>query len=92
VQRAAEDRPVTLVDCAEDAAATIAALAERGESDEILLSTPPQHHEHWHRPTLPKRLQSLGTPVTVIPPDSAGSSRSHGFPPEWYAGQIGPST
>ena len=36
VRRAADDRPVTLVDCGEDAAATIGVLAERGEYDEIL--------------------------------------------------------
>jgi alkanesulfonate monooxygenase SsuD/methylene tetrahydromethanopterin reductase-like flavin-dependent oxidoreductase (luciferase family) len=92
VRRAADDRPVTLVDCGEDAAATIGALAERGECDEILLSTPPEHHEHWHRHTLPKRLQAFGIPVTVIPPDTSGSSYLHGFPPEWIASQVGPST
>jgi hypothetical protein len=93
VRRAAGDRPVTLVDCGEDAAATIGALAERGECDEILLSTPAEHHEHWHRHTLPKRLQALGIPVTVIPPDSSDWSDSHGFPVGWMAGsQIGPST
>jgi hypothetical protein len=91
VRRAADDQPVTLVDGGEDAAATIGAMAERGELDEILLSTPPEHHEHWHRHTLPKRLQALGIPVTVIPPDSSGSALD-GFPPEWIASQIGPST
>jgi hypothetical protein len=90
VQRAAGDRPVTLVEYGEDAAATIAELAERGECDEILLSTPPEHHQHWHRHTLPKRLQALGIPVTVIPPDGSGSADS--FPSEWVASQIGPST
>jgi len=42
VQRAAADRPVTLVDCGEDAAAT---MVERGECDEIVLSTAREHHE-----------------------------------------------
>src|SRR4051794_16689605 len=94
VQRAAGDRPVTLVDCGDDAAATIGTLAERSACDEILLSTPPEHHEHWHRHTLPKRLQAMGMPVTVIPPDSSDASDSHdGFPDKWMiASQIGPST
>ena len=93
LQRAADDSPVTLVDCGEDAAATIGALAERGEYDEILLSTPPEHHAHWHRHTLPKRLQALGIPVYVVPPDSSDAPDSHGFPPDWMlASQIGPST
>jgi hypothetical protein len=58
VRRAAGDRPVTLVDCGEDAAATIGALIERGEYDEIVLSTAREHHEHWHRHTLPERIQA----------------------------------
>ena len=91
-QRAAGDRPVTLVDCGEDAAATIGALVERGECDEILLCTPPEHHEHWHRHTLPKRIQALGIPVTVIPPDPSGWSYSHGFPSEWTQAHAGPLT
>src|SRR5690349_1735136 len=92
VPRAADGRPVTLVDCGEDAAATIGALAERGECDEILLSTPPEHHQHWHRHTLPERLESLGIAVTLIPPDSPDASGSHGFPEDWMLGsQIGPS-
>jgi alkanesulfonate monooxygenase SsuD/methylene tetrahydromethanopterin reductase-like flavin-dependent oxidoreductase (luciferase family) len=90
--RAAGDRPVTLVDGGDDAAATIGALVERGECDEILLSTPREHHEHWHRHTLPRRIQALGVPVTVIPPDPSGWSYSHGFPPEWTRVEVSPLT
>ena len=92
VERAAGDRPVTLMDCGDDAAATIGALVERGECDEILLSTPREHHEHWHRHTLPKRIQALGVPVTVIPPDPSGWYDSHGFPSEWTRLEVGPLT
>jgi hypothetical protein len=92
VGRAAGDQPVTLVDCGDDAAATIGALVERGEYDEIVLSTAREHHEHWHRHTLPKRIQALGIPVTVIPPDPAGWSFSHGFPDEWVRPEVGPLT
>jgi hypothetical protein len=91
-ERAAGDRPVTLVDCGADAAATIGALVERGECDEILLCTPAEHHEHWHRHTLPKRIQALGIPVTVIPPDASGWSYSHGFPSDWTSAHAGPLT
>jgi alkanesulfonate monooxygenase SsuD/methylene tetrahydromethanopterin reductase-like flavin-dependent oxidoreductase (luciferase family) len=91
-KRAAGDRPVTLVDCGDDAAATIGALVERGECDEILLCTPPEHHERWHHHTLPKRIQALGIPVTVIPPDPSGWSYSHGFPSEWTRLEVGPLT
>jgi alkanesulfonate monooxygenase SsuD/methylene tetrahydromethanopterin reductase-like flavin-dependent oxidoreductase (luciferase family) len=89
VERAAGGHPVTLVDCGDDAAATIAALAERGECDEILLSTQREHHEHWHRHSLPKRIQDLGIPVTAIPPDATGWSYSHGFPPDWIRPEAG---
>ena len=92
VQRAAGGQTVTLIDCGEDAAATIGTMAERGECDEILLSTPPEHHERWHRHTLPKRIQATGVPVTVIPPDPSGWSYSHGFPAEWIPVEVGPLT
>src|SRR6187397_1090068 len=65
VQRAARGRPVALVDCGGDAAATIGELVEQGTCNEILLCTPPEHHPHWHRHNLPKRIQSLGVPVNV---------------------------
>jgi hypothetical protein len=92
VRRAAGGRPVTLVDCGDDAAATIGALVERGECDEILLSTAREHHERWHRHALPKRIKAIGVPVTVIPPDPSGWSYSHGFPPEWIRIEVGPLT
>ena len=92
VQRAAHGRPVALVDCGGDAAATIGGLVEQGACDEILLCTPPEHHRHWHRHDLPKRIQSLGVPVNVIPPDPTGWSLSHGFPDEWVRIEVGPLT
>jgi alkanesulfonate monooxygenase SsuD/methylene tetrahydromethanopterin reductase-like flavin-dependent oxidoreductase (luciferase family) len=92
VQRAAKGRPVALVDCGGDAAATIGELVEQGTCDEILLSTPPEHHPHWHRHNLPKRIQTLGVPVSVIPPDPTGWSYSHGFPDDWVRIEAGPLT
>jgi len=92
VQRAAEDRPVTLVDCGADAAATIGDLVQQGTCDEILLSTPPEHHPHWHRHGLPKQIQAIGIPVTVIPPDPTGWSYTHGFPDDWVRTEAGPLT
>ena len=89
VQRAAADQPVTLVDCREDAAATIGTLVERGECDEIVLSTAREHHEHWHRHTLPKRIQALGIPVTAIPPDPSGWS-SPTASRDWVRPEVGP--
>ena len=92
IQRAARDRPVQVVDCGPDAAATIGALVRDGACDEILLSTPPEHHPHWHRHSLPEQIQKLGIPVTVIPPDATGWSYEHGFPDEWVRAEVGPLT
>ena len=78
VRHAAKGRPVELVDGGADAAATIGDLVEQGTCDEILLSTPPEHHAHWHRHGLPEQIQALGIPVTVIPPDPTGWSYAHG--------------
>lgn len=92
VGRAARPQPVTLVDCGTDAAATIGEIVDQGACDEILLSTPREHHQHWHRHSLPKRIEELGTPVTVIPPDPSGWSYAHGFPDEWVHVEPGPLT
>ena len=92
VERAAKGRSVRLVDCGADAAATIGDLVRQGECDEILLSTPPEHHPHWHRHSLPKQIRELGIPVTVIPPDPTGWSYAHGFPEDWVRAEVGPLT
>jgi hypothetical protein len=92
IGRAAQGRPVAHVDCGPDAAATIGELAEQGACDEILLCTPPEHHAHWHRHSLPKRIQALDIPVSVIAPDASGWSYSHGFPDQWVRIEVGPLT
>jgi hypothetical protein len=92
VQRAASGRRVELVDCGGDAAATIGALVQQGACDEIVLSTPPEHHPHWHRHGLPRQIEALAIPVMVIPPEPTGWSYAHGFPDEWVRPEIGPLT
>ena len=92
VERAAGTSSVVVVDGGPDAAATIGEIAHAGACDEILLCTPPEHHPHWHRHSLPDRIQQVGIPVTVIPPDPSGWSMSHGFPDEWVRVEAGPLT
>ena len=92
VRRAAHSRPVVYVDGGADAAAKIGELVEQRAFDEILLCTPREHHEHWHRHSLPKRIRALDIPVSVIPPDSSGWSYAHGFPDDWVRIEVGPLT
>ena len=91
VRRAAKGRPVELVDCGADAAATIGDLVEQGACDEILLSTPPEHHRTGTA-TACRKIQELGLPVSVIPPDPSGWSYAHGFPDDWVRIEVGPLT
>jgi len=92
IRRSAHGRPVELIESGADAAATVGDLVENGECDEILVSTPAEHHPHWHRHSLPRRIQELGIPVTVIAPDPSGWSYSHGFPDDWVRIEAGPLT
>ena len=92
VQRAAKGRTVELVDCGGDAAGTISDFVHQGRCDEIVLSTPPEHHHVWHRHGLTDKIQELGLPVTVIPPDRTGWSYAHGFPDDWVRTEVGPLT
>lgn len=92
VQHAAGTSRVEVVDPGPDAAATIGEIAHSGACDEILLCTPAEHHPHWHRHSLPDRIQKLGIPVTVIPPDPTGWSYAHGFPDDWVRTEVGPLT
>lgn len=78
VRRSAKGRPVALVACGADAVATIGELVEQRACDEILLCTPPEHHPHWHRHNLPRRVQALGIPVSRIAPVQAAGFRRQG--------------
>jgi hypothetical protein len=76
VRGAAKGRPVELVDCGADGAATIGDLVGQGTCDETLLSTPPEHHAHWHRHGLPERAPVDDSPRTRPAPGSVGAERS----------------
>lgn len=74
-----------------DAAASVHDLVESGDYTEIILSTVPAHHLRWHHHRLPDRIQRLGVPVTVIPPELDHWVPVEGFPPEWTPSPVSPA-
>ena len=84
---------MVLVDCGGDAAATVGEIvASRVDATRSSSARRPSTIELWHRHGLPDKIQELGIPVTVIPPDPTGWSYAHGFPDEWVRTEVGPLT
>jgi hypothetical protein len=48
-----------------------------GEFDELIVCTAPTHLERWVHHDLPHRLQHLGVPVVVIPPEHDAPIPNH---------------
>ena len=90
VGRAAH-KEVTAVDPGTDPVATIHDLLVRGEYGEVILSTRTEHHHLWHRHGLTDRVQELGVPVTVIPPEMDGWGPVAGFPDDWTPKMVSPA-
>jgi hypothetical protein len=68
LERAAGE-PVKHMDAGPDALDVIHRAVDRGEVDEIILSTPPEHLSRWVHHDLRHRLEHLKLPVRVIPPE-----------------------
>jgi hypothetical protein len=45
---------------------------EQGDFDDVIISTLPQRSSEWLKGALPRRVEELGIPVTVITPPSSG--------------------
>ena len=78
--------PVTQLDAGSDALAAVREAVEAGSCDEIILSTPPEHLSHWVHHDLRHRLEHLGMPVLVIPPEPDAPLPDHlrdGLPNGW---------
>ena len=87
----AADQGVDTVEPGANAAATIHDLVEAGTYREIILSTVPEHHHVWHRHGLTDRVQQLGVPVTVIPPELNKWGPVEGFPDGWTPKEVSPA-
>jgi hypothetical protein len=89
----AADQEVTCLDAGRDALDTIHDAVGRKEFDEIIVCTKPEHLARWVHHDLPQRLEHLGLPVCVIPPDEdVPDDVREGLPSGWKYPEVGPLT
>jgi hypothetical protein len=79
---------VECIDAGADAAVTVHDIAAAQGCDEIIVSTVPAHHARWFHHDLPSRIEKLGVPVTVIPPEPSKWGPIDGFPDEWVHAEL----
>ena len=80
---------VECLDCGEDAGATIKEHVEEERFAAIVLSSAPEHHARWRHHDLPHKVQHLGVPVLVIPPEADSHAPIEGFPDQWVSHPVG---
>lgn len=56
---------------------TVHRAVSDGQFDELIVSTAPSHLARWVHHDLPHRLQHLGLPVVVIPPEADAEIPDH---------------
>jgi hypothetical protein len=61
--------PVDVLDPGTDAVDTIHDAVHAGRFDAIIVSTPPEHLQRWVHHDLPHRIEHLGLPVRIVPPE-----------------------
>jgi hypothetical protein len=89
----AADQKVDCLDAGPDALDTIHHAVGRDEFDEIIVCTKPDHLALWVHHDLPHRLEHLGLPVCVIPPDAdVPDDIREGLPSRWKYPEVGPLT
>src|SRR5689334_13273452 len=61
--------PVELMEAGSDAVDTIHAAVDARQFDEIIVSTAPEHLSRWVHHDLTHRIEHLGLPVRIVPPE-----------------------
>ena len=81
LRKAARGPVEGLVGTGPDPYASVRDAVAEGDFDEIIVSTLPRRSSAWLRRDLPRRLERLGLPVTVITPerDATPSGATAGF-------------
>jgi hypothetical protein len=80
----AADQDVDCLDAGPDALDTIHGAVDQGDFDEIIVCTVHEHLARWVHHDLPHRLEHLGLPVCVIPPDrDVPDDLREGLPTGW---------
>ena len=89
----AAEQTVLCLDAGSDALDTIHAAVGADEFDEIIVCAKPEHLARWVHHDLPHRLEHLGLPVCVIPPDEeVPDDIREGLPTGWRYPEVGPLT
>ena len=89
----AADQEVTCLDAGSRRARHHPRRRRAKEFDEIIVCTKPEHLARWVHHDLPHRLEHLGLPVCVIPPDEdVPDDIREGLPTGWKYPEVGPLT
>jgi hypothetical protein len=76
--------PVEGLTGGEDPLQAIRQAVTDGAYDEIVISTLPRRVSKWLRRDLPRRVEALGVPVTVVTPEREHLGDKMGVPPPGY--------